>query len=128
MADDMQKLFDLVEDVRRNADVNAVFGEPLTTDGRTIIPVAEVLYGVGLGFGTAGAVEGEEQPGGSGSGGVVRARPLGVIEVTAEGVRVEPVLDEQKIVVAGVLLTAWIAAWIAGTVAFILGQSRRNEQ
>ncbi len=122
MADDMQKLFDLVEEVQQKADVDAVFGEPLTVEGRTVIPVAEIAYGFGAGF-RGGEME-EEEPTGSqgGSGGGVRARPLGVVEITANGVRVEPVVDEQKVTMAAVLLTAWIVAWVAGTLVCIFGR------
>ena len=128
MGDYIQSLFDVVEDLRRKANVNAAFGRPVTAEGRTVIPVAEVGYGFGLGFGSAGA-EGEEaaEGEGGGGGGGVRARPLGVVEVTAEGVRVEPVVDEQKIALAGVLLTGWIVYWVARALVHIFGRGSETE-
>lgn len=124
MTESIQRLLDLVEDVRHKADVNAVFGQPITTEGRTIIPVAEVTYGVGVGLGLTG--EAEAPSGGSGGG--MRARPLGVVEITADGVRVQPVVDEQKITLAAVLLTAWVVAWIAGALALIFGRSKGQQE
>jgi len=124
MGDNIQRLFDIVEDLRRKANVNAAFGKPVTSEGRTVIPVAEVAYGFGLGFGsgTSGEESEETEGEGGGGGGGVRARPLGVIEVTPERVRVEPVVDEQKIAMAGVLLTAWVVFWVARTLARIFGR------
>ncbi len=41
----------IVEQVREQAGVEAVFGDPVTAEGRTVIPVARVSYGFGGGFG-----------------------------------------------------------------------------
>ncbi|MGD1996098.1 MAG: spore germination protein GerW family protein [Anaerolineae bacterium] len=120
MEDKIQRLFDIVGDLREKAQVNAAFGEPIVAEERTVIPVAEIGYGFGLGFGSAD--EGEEprgSAGGAGSGGGVRARPLGVIEITREGIDVKPLLDEQKVALAGVLLTGWIVFWVARTLVRI---------
>lgn len=124
MADELQRLFDLVESLRRRANVNAAFGRPQTVEGRTLIPVAEVAYGFGMGFGTAaGAEEAEEGEGSGGGGGAgVRSRPLAVVEVTSEGVRVEPVVDEGRIALAGVLLAGWSVFWITRALARIFGK------
>jgi uncharacterized spore protein YtfJ len=121
---DVQRLFDIVDDLRRKADVKAAFGKPVTAEGRTLIPVAEVGYGFGLRFGTTPADEEPADEGGrSGSGGgAVRARPLGMVEVTAEGVRVEPLVDEQKVTLALVALGAWLVFWITRTLVRLFGQ------
>ncbi|HEC33739.1 MAG TPA: sporulation protein YtfJ, partial [Chloroflexi bacterium] len=76
MGDNIQRLFDIVEDLRRKANVNAAFGKPVTSEGRTVIPVAEVAYGFGLGFGsgTSGEESEETEGEGGGGGGGVRAR------------------------------------------------------
>src|SRR5690606_19421305 len=87
----------------------AVFAEPLTADGRTVIGAAEVL--VGAGFGSGGgfgpAAEGKEDKGpavsvegggiGAGVGGFAQSRPVAVIIIDQSGVRVEPVVDVTKI-------------------------------
>lgn len=53
----------------------------------------------------------DEGAGGGGGGGGV-ARPIAYIEVGPEGTKVEPIMDEQKIALAGMLLGAWAIAWI----------------
>ncbi len=54
--------------------------------------------------------EGMGSGGGGGAGG--RARPIAYIEVGPEGTRVEPIVDQQKITFAGMLLGAWTIAWV----------------
>jgi len=124
MDSELQRLFDMVEALQRRANVNAAFGRPVAAEGRTLIPVAEVAYGFGLGFGTAGEGEEQEAEGGAGGGGGagVRTRPLAVIEVTPEATRVEPLVDEGKIALAGVLLVGWIVFWVARALMHILGK------
>lgn len=59
------------------ASVSAVFGEPVTSGGITVIPVAEVGFGFAGGTGSeAGAVNAGQGGGGAG------ARPRGYIEIT----------------------------------------------
>ena len=47
----LNRLFDAVERVRDTAQWRAAFGEPQVFEDRTVIPVAQVGYGFGLGFG-----------------------------------------------------------------------------
>ncbi len=131
MEAEIQTLLDSLADMREKANVNACFGEPVTAEGRTVIPVAEVAYGFGMGVGHGTVVE-EEAPeeetpekagGGGGGGGGVRARPLAVVEVTSEGTCVKPVIDEQKIALAGVVLVGWTVFWLARALVRIFGQS-----
>jgi uncharacterized spore protein YtfJ len=123
MADEIQRLFEAVDDLKRKANVNAAFGRPVVAEGRTLIPVAEVGYAFGMGFGTPGAEERPQEEGeGAAGGGGVRARPLGVVEVTPDGIHVEPVVDEQKVTLAGTLLAAWVIFWIGRTLVRIFGK------
>lgn len=81
------------EHLRTSASVKAVYGEPITTDGKTVIPVAKVAYGFGAGSGSGthtkkapngkAPVQGE----GEGAGGGVAAKPVGVVEITEEGTK-----------------------------------------
>ena len=86
------------------ADVRRAYGEPIEKDGRTIIPTAEVLVGMGFGvvYGSGPKSEAGEAQGGSGGGGGGRtlSRPVAVIIASPEGVRVEPVIDITKIIMA----------------------------
>ena len=133
MGTGIKELLDTVAELKEKADVSAVFGEPVTVEGRTVIPVAKVGYGFGLGFGYGstpddevddeGENEGEDESQvtgeGGGGGGSVQARPFAVIEVTAEGTRVESIVDEQKLALGGLLLIAWSVFWTAVTLMAI---------
>ncbi|WP_431277328.1 spore germination protein GerW family protein [Leifsonia poae] len=54
----------LAETITSNG-IKSVYGEPVTIDGTTLVPVAAVQYGFG-----AGSTGDEEAPGGAGGGGV----------------------------------------------------------
>jgi uncharacterized spore protein YtfJ len=75
------------------------FGEPVSAGERTVIPVAEVAYGVGFGWGGGGDAESKGSGGGGGAGG--RARGVAVIELSPDGVRIHPVFDQTAITLAG---------------------------
>ena len=40
MEADVQRLLEVFGDLRREANVNACFGEPIAIEGRTVIPVS----------------------------------------------------------------------------------------
>ncbi|MBN1179577.1 MAG: hypothetical protein JXD18_10210 [Anaerolineae bacterium] len=123
MGDDIQKLFEATEALRQNAAVDAAFGAPIVQEGRTLIPVAKVGYGFGIGFGSGAAEDDEEENGsGGGGGGGSSAQPLGVIEITEAGISVKPIIDEQKIALAGSLLVGWLIFWVAYTLVQIFGK------
>ena len=126
METEIQSLLDSFADLREKANVNACFGEPVTIEGRTVIPVAEIGYGFGLGVGHGPAVQAEapegetpEEAGGGGGGGGAKARPIAVVEVTPEGVCVKPVIDEQKVALAGILFAGWAVFCLARTLVRI---------
>ena len=125
---EVQNLLDSLADLREKANVNAVFGEPVTAEGRIIIPVAKVAYCFGMEVGHETVAGGEtaekstEDVGGSGGGGAVLAHPLAVVEVTPEGTRVEPIVDEQKVTLAATLLTGWVVICLARALVKIFGQ------
>jgi uncharacterized spore protein YtfJ len=109
----------------------AVFGEPVTAGGHTIITASEIGAGGGFGFGAGGGVspaatssetpdeKQEDSSGGSGigGGGGSMGRPVAAIIIEPEGVRVEPVVDVTKIALA-VFTTA-------GAMLMMLGRMRR---
>ena len=117
------EMFARMEDLQANATVEAVFGQPMTTGDKIVIPFANVSYGFGLGFGEGRDRDAEKVGIGSGGGGGggVYAHPLGAIEITPERTRIEPVVDEQTIVVAGMALAAWTIFWITRAVIKIFG-------
>jgi uncharacterized spore protein YtfJ len=69
---------------------------------------------MGLGFGQ-GVTEDEDveqsadaPPEGSGGGGGAIARPIAMIEVTADETLIHPIVDETKVALAGIALVAWV--------------------
>lgn len=77
------------------ATVRSVFGEPIHSEGKTVIPVANVAYGFGAGGGRAPSRttgSGEPSEGGGGGGGV-HAYPAGALEITQAGTRFVPFID-----------------------------------
>ncbi|MGP3915957.1 spore germination protein GerW family protein [Nonomuraea sp. 10N515B] len=84
-----------VKDVAR---VERVFGEPVTQDGVTVIPVARIGGGGG---GGGGKQEGERPGEGSGGGFGLGATPAGVYVIKDGDVRWQPAVDINKIIVGG---------------------------
>lgn len=125
----VEKLFDAVQQAKETANWQSAFGEPQVVDDRTLIPVAQVGYGFGLGFGHGPAATDEEtsEPThsgeGGGGGGGATARPLGVLVVTPESVHFEETMDEGKIALAGIALSAWAVWQVAKTLRTIFGSS-----
>ena len=88
------------------ANVEAVYGPPIEQGENVVIPAAEVLSIVGFGLGLGGGSQNATEPentgsgGGGGGGGRVLARPVAAIIMSPTGVRVEPIVDVTKIVLA----------------------------
>lgn len=124
METEVQTLLDSFADLREKANVNVAFGEPVTVEGRTVIPVAKVAYAFRMGVerGTMAEEETAEGTADSGGGGGMLARPLAVVEVTPEGAWVKPIIDEQKLALAGALLAGWIVICLARTLVRIFGR------
>jgi len=101
----------LKESVLGQANVKAIYGEPITAHEKTIIPVAKIMYGYGAGAGTGGVGNTNTRGEGGGGGGGVRAVPVGVIEVSNQQTRFVPISDRRKLVgavLAGVGLGVWL--------------------
>ncbi len=97
----------ITERLQSNANVSTVYGEPISAEGKTIIPVARVRYGFGGGAGSLGAMEhrvegeGPQEMGGGGGGGV-EVTPVGIIEVTAGDTRFISFGERRRIVRASI--------------------------
>ncbi len=86
------------------ANVKQIFGEPIERSGKTIVPVAQVQYRLGGGYG-GGEQEQDtrERPlaaGGGGGGGIVKAKPAGALEITDAGTRFIRFIDPMDMVKA----------------------------
>lgn len=88
-----------VGELEKILTTRTVVGDPIEVDGHTIIPLISVGFGFGGGggTGTGGASEGEGTGGGTGGGGGVK--PVGVIVIDDDGVRVEPIRGSAAAVV-----------------------------
>jgi uncharacterized spore protein YtfJ len=95
------------------ATADAVFGEPVVNGDTTVIPCSEVAIGMGMGSGSGPKDEkGNPTGGGSGGGGGARGRPVAAIVITNEGVRVEPIFDLTKIILASLTTGTFILLWV----------------
>ncbi len=102
----VEKIFkDAVEEIERMLNSKAVVGEPINIEGNTIIP----LVSIGFGFGAGGASgkcpvkadQSEGYGGGTGAGGGIK--PVAVIIVNKDGVRLESVKGATGSVLAKVV-------------------------
>ena len=123
--DHIDELFTRLDELQKSANVNAVFGQPVQVGEKTVIPIASVTYAFGLGFGEQEEQANEANVGGGGGAGAI-AKPLGLAEITPESTRVETVVDEQRVIRAGMLFGAWSVFWIANALIRILDRSRRD--
>lgn len=110
----IEELFEgVVDTVGRSAHVETIYGDPVESNGRTVIPAASVSYGFGGGAGGDSPTEeddhepGEEAEYGFGYGGGVSAKPVGALEISENGtrfVRFDERAPAGALIVAGVLI------------------------
>ena len=77
-------------EIERILSTKAVIGEPITIEGKTIIPLVSIGFGFGGGGGSGGPKD-KAEGSGAGTGGGGGVKPLGVIVVDGDSVRVEPI-------------------------------------
>ncbi len=123
MTTDVQRVLDAFKDMRDRVTVDACFGAPVSTEIGTFIPVSQVRYAFGMGASQRSAAEEDEweEAAAGPYGGKMRSVPLGVVAVTEDEVRLEPVVDEQKVAALGMLVAAWAVFWLARVLIAFLG-------
>jgi uncharacterized spore protein YtfJ len=89
--DSISSLFDkTVGEIERMLNTKTVVGEPVTINDSTLIPLVNVGFGFGVGAGEGTEPDkGVGQGGGTGGGGGVK--PVALIIVGPDGVRVEQI-------------------------------------
>jgi uncharacterized spore protein YtfJ len=101
MNEAQEVLRSLSEHLAGSASVKQVFGEPIHTAGKTIVPVARVRYMVGGGGGGGEQMKATvDRPlagGGGGGGGAVMASPMGALEISETGTRFIRFFDRVEI-------------------------------
>jgi uncharacterized spore protein YtfJ len=78
-------------EIERLLSTRTVVGDPITVEGNTIIPLISIGFGFGAGGGSGKeqkTISGEAFGGGSGGGGGIK--PVAIIVINKDGVRVEP--------------------------------------
>jgi|SRR5579864_700601 len=91
------------------ANVKAVFGEPITAQGKTIVPVAKIVYGFGGGAGTGGVGNAGRGEGGGGA----RAIPVGVIEISDHQTRFVPIATDRRKLAGAIATGIGMGLWLA---------------
>lgn len=89
--EDIDKLFDkAIGEIERMLNTKTVVGEPITIQGTTLIPLVNVGFGFGVGGGKGtDPKQGSGQGGGTGGGGGVK--PVALVIINEDGVRLEPI-------------------------------------
>jgi uncharacterized spore protein YtfJ len=91
--EDVEKLVKTtLGEIEKVLDAKTVVGEPITIEGTTLIPLMSVGFGFAAGGG-AGKGDTKEvmEGGGSGTGGGGGVKPIAVIVIDKDGVRIEPI-------------------------------------
>jgi len=103
----------LKESILSQANVKAIYGDPISANGKTVVPVAKIMYAYGAGAGTGGMGDASAKGEGGGGGGGVRAVPVGVIEISDHQTSFVPITSRKKLtgaVLAGIglgVLLGW---------------------
>jgi uncharacterized spore protein YtfJ len=105
MVDVMQGIDSVAKSIQERLSAKAAYGEPISANGVTVVPVAKVSFGFGGGGGSGtgpatsnGAAEAMAEHavrmaggGGGGGGGGAAVKPVGYIEMTDAGSRWVPI-------------------------------------
>ena len=93
--EEVEKLFkNSTEEMEKLLTAKSVVGEPMVVDGYTIVPLLSLGFGFGAGGGGGKGKNGNNQDGegsGGGTGGGGGVKPVAVIIISKDGVRVEPI-------------------------------------
>jgi len=118
---DVESLFKTaVGEIERMLNSKTVVGEPLVIEGNTLIPLISVGFGFGAGGGTGTAKAGDQGTGG-GTGGGGGVKPVALVIINAQGVRVEPIKG-------GTASVLEKAVEVIGTAAAKRGKGKKEEK
>jgi len=81
-----------LEEIEKVLTTRTVVGEPITVGDKTLIPLISIGFGFGAGGGEGkGEAKQKGEGAGGGTGGGAWVRPLAVVIIDKEGVRIEPI-------------------------------------
>jgi uncharacterized spore protein YtfJ len=109
---------DILGKARDAMSVQRVFGEPISSNGVTVVPVAAIRGGGGGG----GGAPDENAPEGGGAGFGLTARPVGAYVIRGDQVEWRPALDTTRLITAG----AAVAGLALLTVRTAIKKSRKR--
>lgn len=104
-----EMLKSIIGPLQEHAAIKSVYGDPISAQGKTIIPVARIAYGFGGGSGKGMRQDSGGE--GEGGGGGAVAIPLGVFEITDSQTRFILVDEHRKILAAGLIGLAFGLFW-----------------
>ena len=79
-------------EIEKVLTTRTVVGEPIAIEGRTLIPLISVGFGFGAGGGSGkGEAKQKGEGAGGGTSGGAWVKPIAMIIIDAEGVRIEPI-------------------------------------
>jgi uncharacterized spore protein YtfJ len=82
-----------LSEIEKVLDTKTVVGEPLTIGETTIVPLISIGFAFGAGGGSGqGETKQKGEGSGGGTGGGAWVRPIALVIITAEGVKVEPII------------------------------------
>lgn len=80
-------------EIEKVLSTKTVVGEPLALEGITLVPLISAGFGFGAGGGAGkGEAKQKGEASGGGTGGGAWVRPVAVVVVTREGVKIEPIM------------------------------------
>ena len=88
MADVEQIAKTTLEEIERLLSTKTVVGEPISVEGATLIPLVSFGFGAG---GGRGKTPDKGEGGGSGTWGGGGIKPVAIVVITKDGVKVEPI-------------------------------------
>ena len=94
--EDVEKLIKTsLEEIERVLTSKTVVGEPMTFEGNTLVPLVRIAFGFGVGGVAGGGMGKDEKSKGEGSGGAAAGgawiKPVAVIVINKDGVKIEPI-------------------------------------
>jgi uncharacterized spore protein YtfJ len=113
----VNRFFGTFEQAQRAIAIENVYGQPIASGETVVVPIASVsqVFGMGGGIGSDGEAGTRDEGVGGGGGGLVRARPIAVAEIDADGVKVHAVVDENRALAVSLAFAAWAVFWTART-------------
>ena len=96
-----------MQEIEKMLSGKTVAGEPIVVDGNTIIPLVSIGFGFGAGGGAGkegASGKGEGEGGGAGGGGGVK--PVAILIINKDGVRLEPIKTGTSSVLEKIVETA----------------------